>query len=804
MRNLFIVVMMFSTSLITAQTNPSAIDLKVLKGQTFNYSLIGSNADLVVQTTILESAVRNADKNTFDMVFLSNETGSFKTVYKFEENGLTFYTTINIDVVESIVQVDHDYQEINVGETAIIDVLGNDLSTSGGLDVVSIPYSQSGTAQILGGFIEFIPDSGFSGLAYLNYVVTDAKGTSETGFATVNVISSSSGNSGEDIILDKYFLQVGEFIDIVIPSIWSRDDFGSTSLGKLKSLGSGVLRYKAGKSPGVDLVSFNVEGIQKSLEIHVFGKKENYGFIRDDVIHTSMGESIQFDVFENDLENIFSIVNKSPELKFTSPGSGQLAYTPPQGFQGAKNFYYEVSDGTNSYIGNIEIIVNDDLPQTRIYEFVTRENTPFLLEHSSVSEGIINFVQAPVNGVLRIQENGYFYCGGQVNGKNFMVYDPNDGFVGLDEFEVEFCSEGGSCVTLEVVMNVERSSNDCDCIGKDCVWPGDADGDGIVSVNDLLPIGLYIGESGSARNEPGTSWNALSADDWGLQLENSDSDIKNVDSNGDGIIDINDVDALNDNFAQMHSFLSSDALSIKDVPFYAVPREKSGIAGDLILIDLFVGTESNPLLESNGLAFNFSIPPAYVEDNSLSFSFSPAEWYGYNNPTINTVQYPTVGRVEAALSRTAEQANDGFGVIGTFQIVLQEDLDGFKPEDDELPIEIEINGGQYITGSGQKFGLESSKTTIYLDLIEDKLEKEIEIISFPNPADQKITIHANNQDEIQNVFIYNTVGQSVSGHVNVGSNHFELITSQYPEGMYMARVETLFGVSVEKIQVIRD
>ena len=98
MRNLFIVVMMFSTSLITAQTNPSAIDLKVLKGQTFNYSLIGSNADLVVQTTILESAVRNADKNTFDMVFLSNETGSFKTVYKFEENGLTFYTTINIDI----------------------------------------------------------------------------------------------------------------------------------------------------------------------------------------------------------------------------------------------------------------------------------------------------------------------------------------------------------------------------------------------------------------------------------------------------------------------------------------------------------------------------------------------------------------------------------------------------------------------------------------------------------------------------------------------------------------------------------
>ena len=803
MRNLFIVGMMFYTSWIMAQTNPSAIDLKILKGKPFIHSLTGLNVMAIEPTTIRIKEVSNPDKGSHDITFQSNETGNFVTTYKYEENGLTYYTTINITVLESIVKLEHDYQEIAQGENAIIDVLSNDESTSGGLEVTSIPYVQNGKATILGGFIEFTPDTDFYGLAYLNYAVIDEMGVSETGFATINVLPSDLSKSG-NIIHDKYFVQVGESIDIVIPSEMNRNDFGTTSLGKLNSFSSGVLRYKAGNNSGVDHLNYYANGTSKQLELFVFGKSENYGFIRDDVIFTSMDKSVSFDVFANDLERTFSIVEKSPELKLVSPGSGQLVYSPPQGFQGSKDFYYKVTDGTNTHLGNIEIIVNDDLPQTRIYDFVTRENTPFLIEHSSITDGSIIFSQAPVNGVLRIQENGYFYCGGQVKGQNFMVYDPNDGFVGDDEFEVEYCSESGACVTLEVVIRVEASNNDCNCIGEECVWPGDADGDGIVSVKDLLPIGFFMGESGAVRAELGNDWNALESMNWGIDIENSDVDIKNVDGNGDGTIDANDVISINENYSQLHSFLSSEALSIKDVPFYAVPREKSGVSGDLILIDLLVGTEANPLLESNGLAFNFTIPPSYIEDKSLQFSFSPSEWFGYNNPTINTVQYPSVGRVEASMSRTGDQANDGFGVIGTFQIVLQEDIDGFKPEGNQLPIEIEINGGQYLNNTGSKFGLESSKTTIYLDLSEEKTDKEIEIITFPNPADQKITIHANNQDEIQNVFIFNAVGQSISDHTNVGSNHFELNTSQFPEGLYLARVETVLGVSIEKIQVVRE
>ena len=803
MRNLFTVVMMFMAFWATSQTNPSNISKKLVKGETLNISLFTNNGKPVTNSTIIASAINNPDRNSYDITFRSDELGHYTDVFKYSENGIAYYTTINIEVVESILTTDHDYQEIGFGEIAIIDVLSNDQSTAGGLDVTSIPYVQNGTAEILNGFIQFIPESGFSGLAYLNYVVTDEMGESETGFVTINVADVERIRN-IDVINDAYFVQIGEIVDIVIPPDMRLDDFGATSLGKLNALGNGVLRFRAGQNSGIQKVPYLNGGQSESFDIYIFDIDENHGFIRDDIIYTTMGQSVTFDVFLNDLEKTYSLVDKSPELKLVSPNTGLLLYNPPQGFQGVETFYYEVSDGTNSYIGNINIVVNDNLPQTRVYEFVTRENTRFLLEHVSATGGEINFIQAPVNGILRLQENGFFYCGGQVFGNNFIVYDPHKGFTGTDQFEVEYCSGSGACVTLEVVMTVEASTNDCECIGSDCVWPGDADGDGIVTVKDLLPIGYYMGESGPVRSESGSQWNALESINWGETLAAGTTDIKNVDSNGDGQIDINDVEVLNENFALLHSFLSSEALSIKNVPFYAVPRELSGSAGDLITIDLYVGSEENPLLESNGLAFNFVIPSVYILDNSLEFIFSPELWFGYNNPTINTVQYPTTGRVEAGLSRTGGSAVDGFGRIGTFRIVLQEDHEGFKPESGKLPIEIEINGGQYINGTGNKYGLQDSKTTIYLDLNDQNIEKEIEIITFPNPAADRLTIHANNQDEIQNINVYNTIGQSIELIRNIQSNHYELNTSALPEGFYMARVETLFGVSVEKIQIVRE
>ena len=790
MRNLFFAILLFFAVGIAAQTNPSTIDLKLIKGQPFTLELIGQDIE-TVDPVGFSQIFTNPDKGTVDFVFEPDELGTYEAVYKYLENGNYFYTTFNIEVVESLVELNQDYDEINVGESIIIDVLSNDHTTAKDLNLVEIANVLNGSAQILDNLIEFVPETDFSGLAYINYVAQDDMGVSETGHVTIHV---RDANVPESVILDDYFVQKGRSLDIVIPSEFDRSDFGTTSLGKLSSLHTGVLRYAAGQKVGEELVTYNIDGASKSLTVHILDKEENYGFVRDDIVSTSMNESVVFDVFSNDLEQGFDLISKSPELKLVSPGTGLLSYSPPLGFQGIKYFYYEVSDGSQTQIGSIEILVNDNLPQTRIYEFTTRENTPFLIEHIFEGEGVLGVDQAPQNGIVRYRTDGFFYCGGQI-GPNNLIYDPNDNFVGQDEFEIEYCSNGGSCVTVEVIMTVESNEDDCNCIGRDCVWPGDTDGDGLVTVSDILPVGLYLGDQGTAREETGSQWNALFSQDW----ENA-----KVDANGDGSVNELDVETLEANYSKVHTLLSSEVLSIKDVPFYAIPRETSGSAGDLMLIDLFVGTSEYPLVNSNGLAFNFSVPPIFLEEGSLRFNFTPSNWFGYNNAVLSTVQYPSIGRVDAAITRTGGIEIAGQGQIGTVGIVLQVDHDEIKPEQDNIPISINIGGGQYQSSIGERFGLESFTTTIYLELESNDLTRELEILTFPNPADLSLTIHANNQDVIQSVSLFNTVGQSISTFPNIQSNHFELNTSQLPEGFYMARVETLLGVSVEKIQVVRQ
>lgn len=799
MRILLVVGLMFFTLYTTAQTNPSNISEKVLKGETFGLSLSTINGIIKFDGSGELIGTDNPDRNSFDLTITPKELGTFTYVIKYEENGQFFYTTIVLEVVESIIDPVHDYSEVTQNQVAILDVLSNDYSSDGELELTSIPYVQNGTARIVDALVEFSPDSDFTGLAYINYVVTDSKGLSETGFATVHVISE------ETSLMKDYFLQVGESLDIVVPSEVTLENFSKTSLGKLNQTQFGAISYNAGKKAGIEVISYRTPTRAVGLNIHVLPKEEKSDFIRDDLFFTSAGSPIQFDVFANDLEDIYPIVSKSPELKNIAPNSGKFSYTPPAGFQGVQNFFYEVSDGSNIYLGNIEIIVDNFLPEVREYDFVTRVNTPFVLQYALPLEGgVFNFMQAPVNGTLRLDPNGFHYGCGSVLGQDFLVYTPNDGFVGQDEFEIEFCAADGSCVQLEVIMAVVSSSNDCNCIGLDCAWPGDADGDGRVSIKDLLPIGYYMGEKGPSRKESGNIWNAVHADDWGENNIETGQDIKNADSNGDGTIDINDVQALDDNYARLNSFVTREALSIKNVPFYAVPSKFTGSSGDLILIHLYIGTADHPLLESNGLAFNFNIPGNYIEENSLRFSFAPQAWYGYNNPTIDFVQYPTNGRVEASISRTGRSSVDGHGLIGTFEIVLQEDIDGVKPESNTIPIDIKIDGGQFFSEEGSKYGLEDSELTIYLDLNDQNVERVIDIVTYPNPASDRLTFHANNQDEIKNIVVHNILGERINTYPNIQSNHFEMDTRHLPQGFYLATVKTEFGVSTEKVQVIRE
>jgi hypothetical protein len=85
----------------------------------------------------------------------------------------------------------------------------------------------------------------------------------------------------------------------------------------------------------------------------------------------------------------------------------------------------------------------------------------------------------------------------------------------------------------------------------DCVWPGDANNDGIANNLDVLYLGLAYSGSGPERDGP-LSWAPHNASDWPVEFING-LNAKHADMNGNGSIDIEkDVDILQTHYRLTH------------------------------------------------------------------------------------------------------------------------------------------------------------------------------------------------------------------------------------------------------------
>ncbi len=85
----------------------------------------------------------------------------------------------------------------------------------------------------------------------------------------------------------------------------------------------------------------------------------------------------------------------------------------------------------------------------------------------------------------------------------------------------------------------------------DSVWPGDANNDGIADASDLIPVGIYYGNTGSTRAIVSNAWLGYYSSPWNIQYANF-NDAKFADCNGDGIVNLDDTLALTINAGLSH------------------------------------------------------------------------------------------------------------------------------------------------------------------------------------------------------------------------------------------------------------
>ena len=513
--------------------------------------------------------------------------------------------------------------------------------------------------------------------------------------------------------------------------------------------------------------------------------------------------TVNISPLENDIKDTYPIIEISSELDYVSPGV--YSYTPDVDFSGLKIFEYTIDYGFGTSTANIYVSIGNYEPQsTFAYSFVTPQDRPLVIKYEIPLEGyefVANTFFTDHGFVETYGENDNVLIGcDDVNGEAFFIYYPGSNYVGFDDFEVEYCINE-VCVNYEVQIEVVSvDSDECFCV-NDCVWEGDTDGNGKVNVSDILPIGRHMGISGAPRESLYDFWSAEDTDNWTYD-QPSGKNIKHADANGDGIVTVVDTNSISDYYNQLNNFVPDEVLDVKDYPFYLIPQSTEVDSGELLVLDIVLGSEDFPVKDLHGLAFSVQVGGGFADSASLYIDLYEDSWLTNLGPSIQMSKKPADGLIEAALTRTDGLPSSGHGIIGQLGFIVEDEAQGIKDDDGERYFGIRLRGAIGETAAGSSYYMPEAAVRIQYvnDGVKDEKFFPIDMLVSPNPTSDIFRIDLPNvNEEIRNLYLTDITGKSIL--VNKSNSIINL--GLLPMGMYILSVESNMNTYNQKVQVVR-
>jgi len=284
---------------------------------------------------------------------------------------------------------------------------------------------------------------------------------------------------------------------------------------------------------------------------------------------------------------------------------------------------------------------------------------------------------------------------------------------------------------------------------------------------------------------------------------NQSLNTKFSDSNGDGFVSDDDVNAILDNYNGYHSLLQSDYLSVADYPFILIPQSTELDSGDVLVIDIAIGNATYPVENLDGLAFSLNLPSELVDSSSLNIQFSETSWFVLNSPSIQMSKTLADGYVEGGIGRVNRVSSNGYGIIGQAVCIIEEEIDDTRLIGQRIPMTIKLEGGTALDGNGNKVRLPNAETTVFVNLNKEKTGNiEEQLICYPNPSSTFINIHFNGQNIIESYKIYDMQGRLMMEESNLNTNHKTVQIDAFETGIYILEVQSPKGNVSKKLKVI--
>ncbi|MBL55867.1 MAG: hypothetical protein CMP61_01640 [Flavobacteriales bacterium] len=320
-----------------------------------------------------------------------------------------------------------------------------------------------------------------------------------------------------------------------------------------------------------------------------------------------------------------------------------------------------------------------------------------------------------------------------------------------------------------------------DCIETTCVWPGDANNDGVANCIDLFSIarGFKKVSSPNKRILPVNTWVAQKANDWG-EL-NDDVDMKFADCDGNGVVDRNDISSIKLNYNLTHQKNNIIDLDENGPLLRIVPAQQNLSPDDTAQFDIFLGEQIKNA--ENVFGLNMTVRPTSLSlyNDSIYVDYTDS-WIGNVDSNAIHLEHQLTDGISFAIARTDHKNTTNYGKIANIKIPLTNNpIEKFTLEVTEL--NIESHEGDILLVNDI---IADSVSVVDSTTINSSISVISTINSYPNPTSD--IVYFNLKEEIKNIAIYSAVGYLIKNEP-VNATSFNIDLSSLTNGTYFISLQ---------------
>ncbi len=327
-----------------------------------------------------------------------------------------------------------------------------------------------------------------------------------------------------------------------------------------------------------------------------------------------------------------------------------------------------------------------------------------------------------------------------------------------------------------------------------CVWPGDANYDGIVNNNDLLTIGLVYGATGNARVQQDIQWYAHQATNWNDSL-NDTLNYKHIDCDGNGTINANDTLAIIQNYNLTHPRSGGPATPRANAPELAITLSADTLAdGQTVIASLQLGNAQQPANNVYGIAFTFNFDQNVVDSAHVAFNVNSSSWLCSPNDHISIhKKFVPTGKIDVAITRIDKTARSGSGEIAT--AILKITTGNINGKDlDYYTFNTYISNVRAVDNQGEIMDVNEGSATAVVEFtpsaIRDVQFENNAMLLYPNPVADKVMFALKHGGIIQSWQMTSADGKLVMAAQNSNASEVQADVSALAKGIYFIHVTT--------------